>query len=111
MAKKGIFPLMRGETHTTTGATTWGDDTTKEVGIIKINGGHAVDFDSTNYPGEPGDLVAVVNVTATAQDVTIAPAPFGDATADTVSCGAGDTVTVLYSEDNGWFFFSVAAAG
>jgi len=102
---------MRGETHTTTETgTTWGDDTTKEVGIIKINGAHTVDFDSTNYPGEPGDLVAVVNVTGTAQNVTIAPAPFGDATADTVSCGAGDTVTVLYSEDNGWFFFSVAAA-
>lgn len=102
---------MRGETHTTTAAaTTWGDDTTKEVGIIKINGAHAVDFDSTNYPGEPGDLVAVVNVTAAAQNVTIAPDPFGDASADTISCGAGDTVTVLYTVDNGWIFFSVAAA-
>ena len=101
---------MRGETHTTAGATTWGDDTTKEVGIIKIAGAHAVDFDSTNYPGEPGDLVAVVNTTGTSQNVTIAPDPFGDATANTVACGAGDTVSVLYSEDNGWFFLSAVNA-
>jgi hypothetical protein len=110
MAKKGIFPLMGGETHTTTAATTWGNNTTKEVGLIKIDGNHAVTFDSTNYPADPGDLVVVINVNSSSPAVSITPDPFSDSDADSYSCGPGDTVTVLYTADNGWIFFSVAAA-
>ena len=110
MAKKGIFPLLLEETHTTTGATTWGDDTTKNVGVIKIAGAHAVDFDGTNYAGNAGDCVLVVNTHSASVNVTIAPDPFGDADMDTVALGAGDTVSVIYHPVNGWIFFAGIAA-
>ena len=110
MARTGIFPILREETHTTTGATTWGDDTTKQVGVIKIAGAHAVDFDGTNYPGADGDCVLVVNTHSASVNVTIAPDPLGDADADTVALGAGDTVAVIYHPVNGWLFFAGVAA-
>ena len=111
MAKKGIFPIIREETHSTTGATTWGDDTTKEVGVIKITANHAVDFDGDNFPGEPGDMVLVTNAGETASvAVTIAPDPLGDDSADTVNLGVGDTVAAIYHPTNGWMFMSVVGA-
>ena len=110
MARKGIFPILRDETHTTAAATTWGDDTTKEVGVIKIAGAHAVDFDGTNFPGEAGDCVLVVNTHSADVTVTIAPRPFSDADADVVTLTAGDTVAVIYHPVNGWLFFAGVAA-
>lgn len=110
MATNGVFPLIRKETHTTTGATTWGDDTTKEVGVIKIAGAHTTDFDSTNFPGNPGDMVIVVNTTAAGVSVLISPDPFGDDDADALTLGAGDAVSVIYHEDNGWLFMGTVAA-
>ena len=110
MARQGIFPILRAETHTTAAATTWGDDTTKEVGVIKIAGAHAVDFDGTNFPGKAGDCVLVVNTHSTSVNVTIAPDPLGDADADTVALTAGDTVAVIYHPVNGWMFFAGIAA-
>jgi len=110
MATNGVFPLIRKETHTTTAATTWGDDTTKEVGVIKIAGAHTVDFDSTNFPGNPGDMVLVVNTHSVSVNVVIAPDPFGDEDADGIALTAGDTVSVIYLEDNGWLFMGVINA-
>ncbi len=110
MATNGVFPLIRKETHTTIGATTWGDDTTKEVGVIKIAGAHTTDFDSTNFPGNPGDMVIVVNTTASNVNVLISPDPFGDDTADGLVLGAGAAVSVIYHEDNGWLFMGTVAA-
>ena len=110
MATNGVFPLIRKETHTTTAATTWGDDTTKEVGVIKVAGLHTIDFDSTNYPGNPGDMVLVVNTHSANVTVTIGPDPFGDEDADAVTLTPGDTVTAIYHEDNGWLFMGVIAA-
>ena len=104
--KKGIFPILRDETHTTDAATTWGDDTTKEVGVIKIAGNHAVDFDGVNYPGKAGDCVLVVNTHSVAVNVSISPDPFGDADMDVLSLVKGNTVTVLYHPVNGWIFLS-----
>jgi len=109
-SKTGIFPILREETHTTTGATTWGEETTKEVGVIKVAGAHAVDFNTTNYPGEPGDCVLIVNNHSSNINVTIAPDPFGDADGDVCAVGAGDTVSVIYHPDNGWLFFGGTSA-
>ena len=109
-SKTGIFPILREETHTTTGATTWGSDTTKEVGVIKVAGAHAVTFDTTNYPGEPGDCVLMVNTHSSGISVTITPDPFGDETADLCTLGAGDSVAVIYHPDNGWLFFGGTTA-
>jgi len=89
MARTGIFPILREETHTTTAATTWGDDTTKEVGVIKIADAHAVDFDGTNYPGADGDCVLVINNHTGTVNVTIAPDPLGDVDGDVVPLGPG----------------------
>lgn len=110
MATNGVFPLIRKETHTTTGATTWGDDTTKEVGVIKVVGAHIIDFDSTNYPGHPGDMVIIVNTTDSNRTILISPDPFGDETADGLQLGPGGAVSVIYHEDNGWLFMGTVAA-
>lgn len=106
MAKKGIFPLILGETHTTTGATTWGDDTTDQTGVIKIAGAHAVDFNGANFPGKPGDCVLIANTHSAAVNVSIDPDPFGDASMDVLSLAPGDTATVLYHPSNGWVFLA-----
>lgn len=104
--KKGIFPIIKDEVHQTSGATTWGDDTTKDVGIIEITGNHAVDFDSTNYPGEPGDCVIVANAGNNTPSVTIAPDPFGDASMTDVALGQGESVIVLYHPSEKWIWFA-----
>lgn len=104
MAKKGVFPILLGETHTTSAATKWGEDTSKEVGVIKIATAHNVTFDSTNYPGEPGDMVIVQNSDGNSRTVTITPDPFGDADANLVSLTVGDFVSVMYHEVHGWIF-------
>jgi len=103
--KKGVFPIIKDETHTTSAATTWGDDTTKEVGVIKVAGAHGVTFDSDNYPGEPGDCVLVQNSHSAATTVTITPDPFGDAEGDAQGLAAGSVCTVLYHPVHKWVFF------
>jgi hypothetical protein len=105
MPKKGVFPIVLGETHTTSAATKWGEDTGKQVGVIKIASAHDVTFDSTNYPGQPGDCVVVVNTTGGGQTVFITPDPFGDDTMDQTAVAAGETVCVFYHETHGWLWF------
>ena len=104
MARTGIFPIIRTETYDSSAATTWGDDTTTEVGVIKITGAGAITFDSTNYPGEGGDCVIVCNTTGTSENVLITPDPFSDATMDTTALAAGESVAVVYHPVNGWMW-------
>jgi len=110
MAKNGFFPLIGPDTFTTTAATTWGNTTSMEVGVINIATAHDVTFDSANYPGEAGDCVIVINTTSGSQNAIISPAPFGDADADTAALTAGDSVVVVYHPDNGWIFMGLTAA-
>lgn len=105
MAKKGVFPIILGETHSTGGAITWGQDTSKEVGVIKITANHAVTFDSTNYPGEPGDCVTVYNAGGSSPTVTISPDPFGDETMNVTGLSAGESCSCYYHETHGWIWF------
>ena len=48
----------------------------------------------------------VVNTHSANITVTIAPDPLGDADANVVTLGAGDTVAVIYHPDNGWLFLA-----
>ena len=52
----------------------------------------------------------VVNTHSANITVTIAPDPLGDADANVVTLGAGDTVAVIYHPDNGWLFLAGVAA-
>ena len=101
-AKTGIFPVLLGETFTTSGATTWGNTTSKQVGVIRIDSAHTVTFDSTNYPGEPGDAVLCVNTSEGNRTVEITPSPFSDDGNDDITLGDGDTCVMVYHGTHGW---------
>jgi hypothetical protein len=108
MAKKGTFLLLLGERFTPTAAMTWGDDCSKQVGRIDTNN-FAVTFDSTNYPGELGDVVLVTcDSGGGGTSVIITPAPFGNSAGDVAVLPPGDVVAVVYTED-GWLFMSNGA--
>lgn len=110
MAKNGFFPLIGPDTYNTTAQTTWGSDTSMEVGVINVTASHTVIFDSANYPGESGDCVVVINTHSANVNVNISPDPFSDADGDVVTLTPGDTISVIYHPDNGWMFMGVTAA-
>lgn len=100
--KQGVFPLILDGSASTEASDTWGEDISK-VGLVKITALHNVTFDSTNYPADnSGDTVVVYNIGASNANVLITPDPFADLTTDSIACGPGDSVTVMYHHDHGW---------
>jgi len=103
MARKGIIPFVLSETFSTAGTTKWGEDCTKDVGLVKITAAHVVTFDSA-VVGEPGDTVVVFNDHSGAVSVVITPDPLSDAEADTHALASKAFLTVMYHPVNGWLF-------
>lgn len=107
--KQGVFPLILDGSHSTTASDKWGEDIPK-VGLVKITGNHTVTFDTTNYPADnSGDSVLCYNTGASSVSLAITPDPFGDATADSVAIGPGDSVLMMYHHDHGWVALGAAA--